>query len=73
MHHRSRSGNTVFDTRQRTIKFINDEASSVHGSLRAASIFLSESGEWRVGGFDLLSSVKDEEAVIFVSIAMDVW
>ncbi|KAL9081708.1 MAG: hypothetical protein Q9159_007106 [Coniocarpon cinnabarinum] len=52
-------------TKRRTIKFINEEASSVHGSLRVASIFLSESGEWKVGGFDILSSVKDEDAAIF--------
>ncbi|KAI9851496.1 MAG: hypothetical protein M1838_003571 [Thelocarpon superellum] len=49
----------------RTIKFINDEASSVHGNLRTSSIFTSESGEWRLGGFDVLSSMKDDEAVIY--------
>ncbi|CAG8982424.1 hypothetical protein HYALB_00007103 [Hymenoscyphus albidus] len=48
-----------------TIKFINDEASSVHGALRAGSIYTSESGEWRVGGFEVLSSMKDDEAIIY--------
>lgn len=51
---------------QRTIKFINDEASSVHGSLKVASIFTSESGEWKLGGFEVLSNVKDDEAIIYV-------
>jgi SCY1-like protein 1 len=51
---------------QQTIKFINDDASSVHGALRAGSIYTSESGEWRVGGFEVLSSMKDDEAIIYV-------
>ncbi|KAI0386958.1 ARM repeat-containing protein [Hypomontagnella monticulosa] len=49
----------------RTVKFINDEGSSVHGSLRVASIYTSESGEWKLGGFEILSNVKDDEAVIY--------
>ena len=53
---------------KQTIKFINEEASSIHGSLRAGSLYTSESGEWRVGGFEVLSSIKDDEAIIYVSI-----
>jgi SCY1-like protein 1 len=53
---------------QQTIKFINDEASSVHGALRVGSIYTSESGEWRLGGFEVLSSMKDDEAIIYVCI-----
>ncbi|KAF4984373.1 hypothetical protein FDECE_17095 [Fusarium decemcellulare] len=49
----------------RTIKFINDDASSIHGSLKVGSIYTSESGEWKMGGFDVLSSVKDDESVIY--------
>ncbi|KAK3899855.1 armadillo-type protein [Staphylotrichum tortipilum] len=49
----------------RTIKFINDEASSVHGSLKVASVYTTESGEWKLGGFEVLSNVKDDEAVIY--------
>ncbi|TAQ91508.1 hypothetical protein B7494_g229 [Chlorociboria aeruginascens] len=48
-----------------TIKFINDEATSVHGTLRVGSLFTSESGEWRVGGFEVLSSIKDDDAIIY--------
>ncbi|KAL2073822.1 hypothetical protein VTL71DRAFT_11148 [Oculimacula yallundae] len=48
-----------------TVKFINDEAASVHGALRVGSIYTSESGEWRVGGFEVLSSMKDDEAIIY--------
>ncbi|KAI3326766.1 ARM repeat-containing protein [Xylariaceae sp. AK1471] len=49
----------------RTIKFINDEGSSIHGSLKAASIYTSESGEWKLGGFEVLSNVKDDDAIIY--------
>ncbi|GAB1315086.1 Nuclear aminoacylation-dependent tRNA export pathway component [Madurella fahalii] len=49
----------------RTIKFINDEAASVHGSLKVASVYTTESGEWKLGGFEVLSNVKDDEAVIY--------
>ncbi|KAF8862334.1 kinase family protein-like protein [Acephala macrosclerotiorum] len=48
-----------------TIKFINDEASSVHGALRVSSLYTSESGEWKVGGFEVLSSMKDDDAIIY--------
>ncbi|KAI1270695.1 ARM repeat-containing protein [Xylariaceae sp. FL1019] len=49
----------------RTIKFINDEGSSIHGSLRVSSIYTSESGEWKLGGFEVLSNVKDDEAIVY--------
>lgn len=49
----------------KTLKFINDEAASVHGTIRASSIFTSESGEWKIGGLDILSSMKEDDAVIF--------
>lgn len=52
---------------KKTVKFINEEASSIHGNLRISSVFTSESGEWKLGGFDLLSSMKDEDAIIYVS------
>ncbi|KAF6811284.1 hypothetical protein CSOJ01_05842 [Colletotrichum sojae] len=50
---------------QRTVKFINDEASSIHGNLRVGSIYTSESGEWKMSGFEVLSSVKEDDAVIY--------
>lgn len=53
-------------SRQRTIKFINDEASSIHGNLRVGSVYTSESGEWKLGGFEILSNVKDDDAIIYV-------
>ncbi|KAF2759634.1 ARM repeat-containing protein [Pseudovirgaria hyperparasitica] len=49
----------------KTIKFINNEATSIHGCLRSSSVFTSESGEWKLGGFDVLSSLKEDEAIIY--------
>ena len=40
----------------------------MHGNVRVSSIFTSESGEWRLGGFDVLSSMKDDDAIIYVRI-----
>jgi SCY1-like protein 1 len=48
-----------------TLKFINDEAASVHGNIRSSSIYTSESGEWKVGGLEALSSMKEDDAVIY--------
>ncbi|KAI1364881.1 armadillo-type protein [Xylaria arbuscula] len=49
----------------RTVKFINEEGSSIHGSLGVSSIYTSESGEWKLGGFEVLSNVKDDDAIIY--------
>ena len=48
------------------MKFINGDASSIHGSIKIGAIYTSDSGEWRLGGFDVLSSVKDDESIIYV-------
>ncbi|KAF9738608.1 hypothetical protein PMIN03_006513 [Paraphaeosphaeria minitans] len=48
----------------KTLKFVNTEATSIHGCIRPASIFFSESGEWKLGGFDTLSSVKEDDSVL---------
>ncbi len=53
---------------QKTIKFINHDAHSIHGNLRTSSVFTSESGEWKLGGFDILSSLSEDDAVIYVGI-----
>jgi hypothetical protein len=58
---------------QKTVKFINDEASSVHGNLKVASIYTSESGEWKLGGFEVLSNVKEDDAVIYVCTFLASW
>ncbi|KAI9691314.1 MAG: hypothetical protein M1820_009777 [Bogoriella megaspora] len=49
----------------KTLKFINEEGTSVHGAVKTSSVFTSDSGEWKLGGFDILSSMKDDEAIIY--------
>jgi SCY1-like protein 1 len=48
----------------KTLKFINADATSIHGCIRPASIFFGESGEWKLGGFDALSSVKEDDSML---------
>ncbi|KAF2833392.1 kinase domain-containing protein [Ophiobolus disseminans] len=48
----------------KTLKFVNADASSIHGCIRPASIFFSESGEWKLAGFDALSSVKEDDSIL---------
>lgn len=38
----------------------------MHGSLRLSSVFISQSGEWRLGSFEVLSSMKEDDAIIYV-------
>ncbi|CUS13445.1 unnamed protein product [Tuber aestivum] len=48
-----------------TLKFINEEAASIHGNIRASSIYTAESGEWKLAGFEVLSSMKDDDPVTY--------
>ena len=43
----------------------------MHGNIRVSSLFTSESGEWKLGGFEILSSMKDDEAIIYVCLGYD--
>ncbi len=38
----------------------------MHGALRVGSVYTGESGERKLGGFEVLSSVKDDDAIIYV-------
>ncbi|KAL6706145.1 Nuclear aminoacylation-dependent tRNA export pathway component [Coniothyrium glycines] len=48
----------------KTLKFINADAVSIHGCIRPASIYFSESGEWKLAGFEALSSVKEDDSIL---------
>lgn len=63
---RIRPSSAHFFTFQTALAFVNDPGNSTHGSVRIGSIFLSTRGEWRLGGFEVLSSPKDEAAVLYV-------
>ncbi|KAG1738786.1 hypothetical protein EDB19DRAFT_1982454 [Suillus lakei] len=47
------------------LAFLNDSASSTHGNVRPNAIFITPSGEWKLGGFEVLSSPKDDLSVIY--------
>jgi hypothetical protein len=44
----------------------------VHGNVRISSIFTNKAGEWKLGGFELLDSMKEESPMIMVSRIQDV-
>ncbi|KAL1930747.1 hypothetical protein VTP01DRAFT_10909 [Rhizomucor pusillus] len=46
------------------IKFINNDCGMVHGNVRVSSIFVNPAGEWKLGSFDLLSSMQEESPII---------
>lgn len=47
------------------LTFLNDPCASTHGRICTHSIFISPSGEWKLGGFELLSNPKDDAAVLY--------
>ncbi|KZT56219.1 ARM repeat-containing protein [Calocera cornea HHB12733] len=47
------------------LAFINDAGGSTHGNVRTDSVFVSSTGEWKLGGFDVLSQPKDDQAVLY--------
>ncbi|KAJ7209598.1 ARM repeat-containing protein [Mycena pura] len=47
------------------LTFLNDSGASTHGNIRVNSIFISPSGEWKLGGFELLSNPKEDSAVLY--------
>ncbi|KAF9242051.1 hypothetical protein BU15DRAFT_44386 [Melanogaster broomeanus] len=47
------------------LAFINDSAASTHGNIRPNAIFISPSGEWKLGGFEVLSNPNDDHAVLY--------
>ncbi|KAG0231803.1 hypothetical protein BGW42_008636 [Actinomortierella wolfii] len=46
------------------LKFLNMDASFIHGNIRTSSIFVTKSGEWKVGGFELVTSLKEDQPAI---------
>ncbi|CAE6457198.1 N-terminal kinase-like protein AltName: Full=SCY1-like protein 1 [Rhizoctonia solani AG-1 IB] len=47
------------------LAFINDACHSSHGMIRVESILISPSGEWRLGGLDIMSNPTDAAAVLY--------
>ncbi|KAF9528532.1 ARM repeat-containing protein [Crepidotus variabilis] len=47
------------------LTFINEQCLSTHGKICVNSIFISPSGEWKLGGFEVFSNPRDENAVLY--------
>jgi SCY1-like protein 1 len=47
-----------------TIKFLSDDCQMIHGNIGVDSVFVTRSGEWKVGGFEVLYSIKDERSFL---------
>jgi SCY1-like protein 1 len=58
----------IYVLNQVALAFVNDAAASTHGNVCVNSVFITPSGEWKLGGFELLSNPKDmnEAAVLYV-------
>lgn len=52
---------------QVALAFLNDSASSTHGNVGPNAIFITPSGEWKLGGLEVLSNPKDDLSVVFCS------
>ncbi|KAG5352188.1 hypothetical protein C0989_003269 [Termitomyces sp. Mn162] len=52
------------------LTFVNDPCASTHGKLCINSIFISPSGEWKLGGFELFSNPKEEAPILYTSGAI---
>ncbi|EKM53988.1 uncharacterized protein PHACADRAFT_96310 [Phanerochaete carnosa HHB-10118-sp] len=48
-----------------SLAFVNESCTSTHGNVRVDSVFISPSGEWKLGGFEVLSSPKDDAAILY--------
>ncbi|KAF8893945.1 hypothetical protein BD779DRAFT_1753347 [Infundibulicybe gibba] len=47
------------------LAFLNSSCLSTHGNVCINSIFISPSGEWKLGGFDVLSNPKEDTAILY--------
>ncbi|KAJ1550927.1 hypothetical protein HK096_004190, partial [Nowakowskiella sp. JEL0078] len=46
------------------IKFLNNDCGIIHGNVKLSSIYTTKGGEWKLGGLDLLCSLKEEYPII---------
>jgi SCY1-like protein 1 len=44
------------------LKFINIEGSSIHGNLRLENIYVTDSSEWKIGGFEFTINYNDNSS-----------
>lgn len=47
-----------------TIKFLSEDCQIIHGNIGIQSVFVTRSGEWKVGGFEVMHSIKEERSFL---------
>ncbi|KZT24267.1 ARM repeat-containing protein [Neolentinus lepideus HHB14362 ss-1] len=52
------------------LAFVNGPCASTHGNMRVQSIFISPSGEWKLGGFEALSNHKDDMSGYYIGSSL---
>jgi SCY1-like protein 1 len=51
-----------------TLKFLNQDSKIIHGNINENSVFVTKSGEWKLGGFELASPIGDQHLINFGSL-----
>lgn len=49
------------------LSFLNKDGFSIHGNIRTDSIWLTQGGEWKLGGMEICTRKDEEAGVIWVS------
>ncbi|ODV96009.1 hypothetical protein PACTADRAFT_49431 [Pachysolen tannophilus NRRL Y-2460] len=47
-------------TVSRALRFINCDAKSIHGNVNIHSVFVNNSGEWKLGGFEVMTNISTD-------------
>ena len=47
-----------------TVSFLNNQASLIHGNVRVSSVFVGQSGEWKLAGMELISGHKEPGSLL---------
>ena len=50
------------------MEFVNTECNLVHGNMRTSSVFISESGEWKLAGFEISTLKTNNESLFFTPL-----
>jgi len=48
----------------KTIAFLNNDCKMIHGNITMENIFVTQSGDWKLGGFDLISLLTDTTSLV---------
>ncbi|KAJ3305692.1 hypothetical protein HDV03_001100 [Kappamyces sp. JEL0829] len=47
-----------------TIRFLSEDCQMIHGFISVNSVFVTRSGEWKLGGFDVLSNATNDQPLL---------